>query len=205
MEKLKNIIFDLGGVLINLDFSKTTSAFLDLGFPHFEKMYSQFKVDQLFERLEKGLISDKDFYMVMLSVGHDALKAGHIRDAWNGLLLDFREESLKFLIKLKKDYNLFLLSNTNSIHLEAVNRILKQQTGYASLDFFFINCYYSHLMGLRKPAGEIYDFVLKDAGLKAAETLFIDDTPANIDAAQKKGFKTHLLLPGQKIEDLVYS
>src|SRR6187399_1208240 len=127
MSQCKNIIFDLGGVLINLDFSKTTEAFRELGFPHFENMYSQFKVDQLFEKLETGKISQKEFYTVLLKIGNVRMVAEEIKNAWNSLLLDFREESLAFLKVLKKDYNIFLLSNTNIIHYDAFNAILKKQ------------------------------------------------------------------------------
>lgn len=205
MSRLKNIIFDLGGVLINLDFSKTTNAFRELGFPHFEEMFSQYKVDQLFGKLEKGEIDTKTFYTVMLKVGNDTITKNEIKSAWNSLLLDFRLESLDFLKELKKEYNLYLLSNTNEIHHEAFNIILKNQIGLDSLDSFFTKSYYSHLIGLRKPNNDVFEFVMKDADLLPEETLFIDDTRTNVIAAKKMGFKTHLLLPGEKIENLKYS
>ena len=197
-----NIIFDLGGVLINLDFDKTTNAFRELGFPNFENMFSQFKADQLFEKLEKGQINREDFFTVLQKVGIKGISTGQIEFAWNSMLLDFREESLAFLNELGKSSNLFLLSNTNAIHFDAFNQILKEQTGKDSLEHFFTKTYYSHHLGLRKPNNDIFDFVLKDAGITAAETLFIDDTSSNIETAQKMGFQTHLLLPGERIEKL---
>lgn len=204
MTQTKNIIFDLGGVLLNLDFSKTTNAFRDLGFPHFEEMFSQYKVDQLFEKLEKGEITEAEFYTVMLNVGNNNITEEEIRHAWNSMILDYRTESLNFLRELKKDYRLILLSNTNSIHYEAFHSILKKQLDLDSLNGFFSNCYYSHLVGFRKPNNDVFDFVLNDAGILAEETFFIDDTSNNILAAKKMGFKTHLLLPGEKIETLEY-
>ena len=205
MTHLKNIIFDLGGVLINLDFKKSTDAFRELGFPHFENMFSQFKADQLFEKLEKGLISPEDLYTVLHKVGKEGITTEQLQHAWNSMLLDFRVESLAFLNELKKTYNLFLLSNTNAIHLTAFNGILKEQTGLDSLGNFFNRSYYSHLVGLRKPNNDIFEFVLADAGLNINETLFIDDTQDNIETAAKMGFKTHHLLPGEKIENLAYN
>ncbi len=199
-----NIIFDLGGVLINLDFDKTTNAFRELGFPHFENMFSQFKADQLFEKLEKGQLTREDFFTVLRKVGKEGISNLQIEIAWNSMLLDFREESLGFLSELSKTSNLFLLSNTNAIHFDAFNKILKEQTGKSSLDPFFQKTYYSHLISLRKPNNDIFDFVLKDAGINAEETLFIDDTSTNIEAAGKIGFLTHLLLPGERIEKLNY-
>jgi putative hydrolase of the HAD superfamily len=204
MSPLKNIIFDLGGVLINLDFAKSTNAFKELGFPHFENMFSQFKADQLFEKLELGVIDEAEFYTVLLKVGKAGITTEQVKFAWNSMLLDFREESLVFLKKLKNSYNLYLLSNTNSIHLNAFNSILKEQVGVASLDPFFTKAWYSHFIGLRKPNDDIFEFVLQDAGLHTEETLFIDDTKGNIVTAEKLGFKTHLLLPGEKIENLNY-
>lgn len=205
MSPLKNIIFDLGGVLLDLDFTKPPAAFKDLGFPHFELMYSQFKVDQVFEKLEKGIIDENEFYTIMLKVGKDGTTLEQVKTAWNSMLLGFRKESLAYLKKLNQNFNLFLLSNTNSIHFKAVNNILKEQTGLNSLDSFFTKSYYSHLIRLRKPNDDVYDFVAKDAGINISETLFIDDTEDNIVAAKKMGFKTHHLLPGQKIEELNFS
>ncbi len=205
MGNIKNIIFDLGGVLINIDYDRTTNAFRDLGFPHFEKMYSQFIADQLFEKLEKGKITEEAFYKVMLAVGNRGITATDLKTAWNSMLLDFRKESLAFLKTLKNNHSLFLLSNTNSIHLEAVNVILKTQTGLDSLESLFTKSYYSHLIGFRKPNTDVFDFVLKDADLDPGETFFIDDSANNIETAKKLGFRTHLLLPGEKVEDLNYS
>ena len=204
MSKIKNVIFDLGGVLLNIDFNKTTEAFRKFGFPHFEKMYSQFSVDKLFEKLERGIINPEDFYTVMLKVGNKGLAIEQVKFAWNSLLLNFREESLQFLNQLKKTHNLFLLSNTNAIHFDAFNIILKEQTGFETLDSFFTKTYYSHLIGLRKPDEDIFDFVIENADLAATETLFIDDTAVNINTARKMGFKTHLLVPGEKIERISY-
>ncbi|MEO8417041.1 MAG: HAD family phosphatase [Ginsengibacter sp.] len=205
MGQLKNIIFDLGGVLLDLDFTKPPQAFKDLGFPHFELMYSQFKVDQVFEKLEKGMIDEKEFYRIMLKVAKEGTTIEQVKDAWNSMLLDFRIESLGYLKKLKQNFNLFLLSNTNSVHFEALNIILKEQTGLDSLDTFFAKSYYSHLIGLRKPNNDVFEYVSQDAVINAAETLFIDDTRGNIIAAKKLGFKTHQLLPGEKIEELNFS
>ncbi len=204
MAEIKNIIFDLGGVLINLDFNKPVLSFRELGFPHFENMYSQFKVDQLFEKLETGKITEEEFYIVLKKVGINRLTNDDIKNAWNSMLLDFREKSLDFLKELKKDRRLFLLSNTNIIHYDAFNIILEKQTGLKTLDPLFSKAWYSHLIGMRKPNEDIYNFVLNDAGITAGETLFIDDTNPNIVTAKKMGFKTRLLLPGEKIEDLQY-
>jgi len=205
MASIKNIIFDMGGVLMNLDYNKTTNAFRDLGYHDFEKMYSMLAVNNVFDNLETGKIEEAEFYKVMLEAGNGSANKEQITLAWNAMLLDFRETSLQFLKELGQSYRLFLLSNTNSIHKTAFDANFRNQTGLASLDEFFSKAYYSHQVGLRKPGREIFRFVELDAGISAAETLFIDDLHANIETAMNLGFKTHLLLPGEKIEDLDYS
>lgn len=202
--RLRNIIFDLGGVLINIDYARTKDAFEALGFNKFEAMYSQYTADALFSDLETGKISDSDFYSVLMKQ-EPYLSENDLRNAWNAMLLEFRLGSLSFLEDLRQRYNLYLLSNTNVIHRAAFKTIFREQTGFESLDNFFTRSWYSDLVGLRKPNEDIFEFVLEDADLKANETLFIDDSYNNIETAKKLGFETHLLVPGELIENLEYS
>jgi FMN phosphatase YigB (HAD superfamily) len=202
MAQTKNIIFDLGGVLLDLDFQKTIDAFEELGLQDFGDMFSQFTADALFRKLETGHLSEADFYAAVRKRTIKKITEVEIDHAWNALILDFRTESLALLEKLSAQYKLYLLSNTNSIHLKYFKELLTKQTGKPLLDEYFIKAWYSKEVGLRKPGAEIFEFVLKDEKLIAAETLFIDDTYLNIETAQKLGFKTHLLLPSEKIESL---
>ncbi|RYY64917.1 MAG: HAD family phosphatase [Chitinophagaceae bacterium] len=204
MPELKNIIFDLGGVLLDIDYGKTKSSFEELGFNNFDEMYSQYSADRLFSDLETGSISNQHFLDHLLTANKGNITGPQITSAWNAMLLHFRLSSLEFLEKLAGTYKLYLLSNTNSIHLEAFNQIFIKETGKASLDSYFTKAYYSNRVGLRKPNEDIFEFVLKDAGIEAGETLFIDDSYNNIETAKKMGFKTHLLVPGEKIEQLEY-
>jgi FMN phosphatase YigB (HAD superfamily) len=205
MAQTKNIIFDLGGVLLDLDFQRTIDAFEKLGVEGFENMFSQFKVDELFRKLETGHISEADFYEAVKKRTIQKLTEAEIDDAYNALILHFRTKSLASLEKLSADYKLYLLSNTNSIHLKYFKKLLTAQTGKPLLDAYFIKAWYSNEVGLRKPGAEIFEFVLKDENLVAPETLFIDDTYMNIETAQKLGFKTYLLLPSEKIEFLNFN
>lgn len=202
MQQIKNIIFDLGGVLLNIDYHKTSRAFQQLGFENFDELYSQFKVNELFENLETGKVSDAFFYNEVQKYATQEVAQKDIYMAWNAMLLDFRISSLDFLVSIKDKYRLFLLSNTNIIHLTAFKEILKKETGKTSLDEYFIKSYYSHEIKLRKPYKDIYDFVLQDGNMIAAETLFIDDTSSNIEAAKELGIQTHLLLSGERIENI---
>jgi glucose-1-phosphatase len=204
MAILKNIIFDLGVVLINIDYKKTEKAFINLGFQNFSEMYNQFSANEIFEKLETGNISNADFYAIIMKLSKQPITETQIEDAWNEILLDWRIESVAYLKKLSESYNLYLLSNTNAIHQAAFFKSLKNQTGITDLNSFFTKAYYSHEVHLRKPNTDIFEFVLKDASILAKETLFIDDSYNNIDTAKAMGFKTHLLLPNERIEHLDY-
>lgn len=202
MKEIKNIIVDLGGVLLNIDYHKTADAFKKLGAQQFDELYSQVTANHLFEALETGEISEDNFYQSMHTYCSPHTTTQQMQDAWNAILLDFRQDSLAELERLKEKYNLYLLSNTNSIHLTAFNQKLLEYNGKASLDAYFIKSYYSHTIRMRKPYPATYQWVLADANLIADETLFIDDSINNIKGAQEAGIRTHLLLPGERIEDL---
>ena len=200
MAQTKNIIFDLGGVLLDIDFQKSIDAFTDLGLENFEEMFSQFKADEVFERLERGELNETDFYSAIKKRTKLAITDTEIDNAWNALILHFRTESLEFLEKLAGRYKLYLLSNTNSIHLKFFKELFTKETGKPLLDAYFVKAWYSNEVGLRKPGSKIFEFVLQQENLAAAETVFIDDTLSNIETAHKQGFKTHHLLPTEKIE-----
>ena len=200
MNNIKNIIFDLGNVLTDIDYNKTIEAFEKLGIENFKSRFSPLKMDDLFENLETGKISDADFYDSIKKISSAPLSNSQIENAWNALFLNFRTESLPFLEKMAETHNLYLLSNTNSIHLTKFKEIFTRDTRKPSLDSYFIKTYYSNLIGLRKPDAEAYAFVLQDAKLVAAETLFIDDLVTNIEGAKILGIQTHHLLPGERVE-----
>lgn len=202
MKGIKNIIFDLGGVLLDIDTGKTNDAFEKLGVPDFKNNYSLYKASPLFDNLEKGNVSEPEFFNAIRQLSNLPLQDADIRDAWNALILDFRMDSLQHLDMLKSRYSLYLLSNTNSIHHRAFHQSFNEQAGGKSFDGYFTKAYYSHQVGLRKPDKEIYDLVLSDAGIVAGETIFIDDLLKNIEAAAALGMHTHQLLPGERIEKL---
>jgi putative hydrolase of the HAD superfamily len=205
MPQTKNIIFDLGGVLLDLDFQRSIDAFEKLGLKDFENMFSQFKADELFAKLETGSLSEAEFYEAVKKRTEKTITEVEIDQAWNALILNFRTASLEHLEKLAAGYRLYLLSNTNSIHLTYFKALFTRQTGKPLLDQYFTKAWYSNEVGLRKPGKAIFEFVLQEENMTAAETLFIDDTVTNIETARQLGFKTHLLLPGERIEFLEMS
>ncbi|MEO7120638.1 MAG: HAD family phosphatase [Ginsengibacter sp.] len=202
MQKTKAIIFDLGGVILNIDYNLTRKAFENAGIQNFHDMYSQASADELFSNLETGKISNGNFYKEFNKRAGSNLTPGEIKNAWNELLLTFRENSLKFLDSIRPKYNLYLLSNTNHIHLNAFNKIYYQAERSKTFEEHFDKAYYSCAMGLRKPNGNIYEFVLKENNLNPSETLFVDDSVQNVEAARLSGMQAILLEPGKFIEDL---
>ncbi|PUZ26650.1 putative hydrolase of the HAD superfamily [Chitinophaga costaii] len=197
MQGIRNIIFDLGGVILNIDYQRTVRAFKDLGFDHFEQLYSQFHLSELFDHFETGKISPEQFLEALQQQAPPHITREQLLNAWNAMLLDFPLARLQILQQLRQHYNLYLLSNTNALHYDAFNKILLESRGIPSLDTFFDRAYFSHIIGLRKPYAEAYQFVLDAHALKASETLFIDDTLPNITGAEAVGLRT-LHLPGPK-------
>jgi len=196
MKDIKNIIFDLGGVLLNIDFSITEKAFIELGVNQFSEMFTQYHSNQLFVQLETGKVSPEAFYDAFRSETRTDLSNEAIKNAWNALLLDFREPSLEWLGKIKHKYRIFLFSNTNQIHQEAFIETYQQLTGKEDFDAYFEKAYYSHHLGMRKPDKEPFLHILQEMNLVAEETLFIDDTIKNIETAKALGIKTvHLQWP----------
>jgi glucose-1-phosphatase len=204
MSKLKHIIFDLGAVLYDIDFKKTAEAFKSLGFYDFDNMYSQYHVDEVFEKIEIGAINQETFCDSLIQKNNSAVTSTQIIDAWNAILVGWRKASVEHLQVLAQKYNLYLLSNTNKIHQDAFLASFEKETGLTNFNSFFTKPYYSHEINLRKPNANIFEFVATDANILPKETLFIDDSYPNIDAAKLLGFKTHLLLPNERIEFLDY-
>lgn len=195
MTAVKNIVFDLGGVVMNIDFAKTEAAFAALGFTGFQHYYTQFHASPLFEDFETGKISVDDFTKGIRDHAGINLGDADIVRAWNALLLDFSPAVIRLLQKLKTRYRIFLLSNTNRLHYQAFQEILHAATGMF-LEDIFERTYYSHDISLRKPGEAIYRKVVEENGLIPAETLFIDDTADNLAGAELAGLQTfHLGKP----------
>lgn len=194
--KIKNIIFDWGGVITDLHFDATRKAFLDLGLSIFSETMVHDPNHELFIPFETGKISPDEFRNKIRALSSAPLSDSTIDDAWNAMLGDLPEERWHILEKASKNYRTFILSNTNALHVRYYfNRILKKfgTYGYSHL---FEKIYFSHELGLRKPDEAIFRYVLKDAAIDPAETMFIDDFIENIETARQLGFQTiHLQAP----------
>lgn len=201
---VKHIIFDLGGVLLNIDYHKTTAAFQALGVPNFDALYSQREQIDLFDALETGKIEAATFYDELNQFLQTNFTHEQLATAWNAMLLDWPLRRLQILQQLQNQFDLFLLSNTNSIHEAAFTQSLQQTHGIPSIALYFDKAYFSHRLGLRKPDPKAFQYILDTHGLSPAATLFIDDSVQHIEAAQSLGIQTIHLSNGMTIEKDIF-
>ncbi len=198
---IRNIIFDLGGVILDINIEKTKQAFRDIGFSEIDQLFGLGHAASYFLDHETGALSDEDFInRISTSIGGKQPDA--VINAWNAMLLQFPEERINKLMELGKKYRLFLFSNTNGIHYEAFTSLYSASFGGGRLDDLFEKAYYSHRMKMRKPDKAAFEYILEANRLVAAETLFVDDAKINIEGAAQAGLKTFHITGDTTILDL---
>jgi len=201
LKEVKNIIFDLGGVILNIDYGRTSTAFNRIGVTNFDEIYSQAKQNKIFDNLETGNLSADGFRKHIKEIVPSLLDSD-IDKAWNAMLLDLPESRVELLKKLQKKYRLFLLSNTNKIHIKAFQKIIASSYDPSLFDSLFENQYYSSEIGLRKPNSDCFQFVLDQNELDPEQTLFVDDSIQHIEGAKTLNLNTYHLSPQEDITAL---
>ena len=202
MSEIKNIIFDFGGVLIDIDYHRCVQSFQKLGFTDFHRWYSQLKQNHLFDDLETGRITSQEFRERIRHVSQLTLSDKTIDEAWNSILIGLPPENIELIKRLRSKYRLFLLSNTNSIHERAFTAMIEMEYGKNILPDLFERIYYSHRIGMRKPHPDIFLHVMRENNLLPEETIFIDDSPQHIEGAKKAGLQTIFLEKGKKVTEI---
>ena len=202
VSKIKNIIFDLGRVILNVDEDLTSEAFKKLGIKDFDEIYSKIRQTSLFDKFEKGSITADEFRTELKKHISNFVNNRAVDDAWNAMLLDLPRERIHLLEQLRSKYRLFLLSNTNEIHIKAYSKILKNSYEFENLSHLFEMEYYSFKIGLRKPDIETFQYILEENGLMPKETLFIDDSSLHVDGAKRAGINAYLLKEDETILDI---
>lgn len=183
---IKSIILDLGGVLLNINYNKTVEAFKAIGVPSFEKVFNQFKQNNISDLFETGKVSGDEFYKSVR--GNSDITREQFDIAWNAMLLDFPKIRMEIIKALSKDFNLYLCSNTNAIHYRAFISVVNQYE--EDFERIFDSVYYSHKVGFRKPNANIFKHILKENSLLTEETLFLDDSIQHIEGANAVGINT---------------
>jgi len=200
MKKCKVIIFDLGAVILNINYQNTINEFTKLGVKNAATFYSKKVQTELFNKIETGKISNNEFLKALQKETKNA-KIEQVKMAWNAMLLDLPKERLQLIKKLKDNHTVYLLSNTNSIHIDAFKKELGNKKWLAFCELFD-KMYLSHELGLRKPDIKIFEYILNEQELKAEEIFFIDDSPQHIASAKKLGIYCHHLLDDEDITTL---
>jgi putative hydrolase of the HAD superfamily len=195
---IKNIIFDLGGVLYDIRYENIADTFRSYGLPDFEKLYAQAGQAEEIDLFEEGKITPAQFRDFIRSLSFHKLSDRQIDDAWNAILIDLPEVRIELLQKIRNKYRIFLFSNTNEINCIEFVRFVTEKYGENIFDTHFEKSYYSHLLGIKKPKREAFLKICEEQNLIPAETLFIDDIEQHILGAQQAGLQTYWL----KNEDL---
>jgi putative hydrolase of the HAD superfamily len=197
---IKNLIFDLGGVILDLSVETTLQSFATLSGLDESAVTKQFVTSAGFEQYEKGEIDDDAFRAFVRELFRVDAPDDKLDACWNAMLLGIPVAKLKLLETLKDSYRVYLLSNTNNIHVHYINNTLLTRMQCESLDDYFHKAYYSHKMKKRKPDLDIFQQVIDENHLTPDHTLFLDDNFANVEGAGKLGIKTlHVKNP-----DMIY-
>lgn len=199
---IKNIIFDFGGVVLDIDPQLTIDEFVKLGFTDFDKLSDPDFTDEIIGKFERGILTPEVFRTKLKSFLNIDVTDQQLDDAWNSFLYDIPKERIEILEQVKKNYEIILLSNSNEIHYDLFVRDLQLRFGYREFDDLFHKAYFSFDLHLLKPNPEVYEFVINQHGLIPAETLFLDDKAENIEAAKKLGLKTYQLTKPERIRDI---
>jgi len=204
---IKNIVFDFGGVLLNLDYDRTFSALSEVMGIEMTKDSIPAHIYKIMLGYEKGEINTETFLWNLQKESSKLTPhADKLINAWNAMLLGWNPARFKFLLDLREDYKVYLLSNTNALHLEWVSRDLKKNHAITDFDNqYFDKTFYSHNMRKRKPEQGIYDTVTKALNLDPQHTLFIDDLAENVAAARATGWHSVRHDPKDEIIDTLQS
>ena len=199
LKGIKNIIFDLGGVLLNINPLKTIEAFGELGMEQLVGNKGLTYDHDIFYLMEQGKITPDEFRKGVSKLLPEPATFQEIDAAWTAMLLDFPAVRVELLRNLRKEFKIYLFSNTNAIHVQKFHDDFKQLHGFEVSTLFEMD-FYSNQIGYRKPSEAAYREIIRLSGINPQETLFIDDAHENTEAAQKTGLKSYWLKPNEKVE-----
>ena len=203
LKGIKNIIFDLGGVLLNIDPKKTIEAFGQLGMPQLIGDKGLSYDHDIFYLMEQGQITPDEFRNGVRKLLLRDFTDHQIDDAWTAMLLDFPAIRVELVKNLRKEFNIYLFSNTNAIHVAKYQANFRNQHGF-EVSSLFEKDFHSNEIGFRKPSSGSFQEIIRLSGIDPEESLFIDDSLQNVEAAIASGLKGFWLEPGQKVEEIFH-
>ena len=200
--KIKNIIFDLGGVILDIDESIVYKELEKMGISTSELAQSKEFID-IMSKFDTGIYTAPTFRKKTKTLlGQEKMTDQRFDAIWNAMLLDIPRERIEAIEKVKKHYKIFLMSNSNVIHYDLYVRDLQLRFGYHEFDELFNKSYFSFAEHLEKPDPRFFELILDHEGLLPEETLFIDDTAANIEVAKSLGIKTYHISREELVRNL---
>lgn len=200
--EIKNIIFDLGGVIYDIRYENIADKFREYGLEDFERYYTQAAQSNAIDLFEEGRMSVPEFRSYIRSVSDIPLTDEQIDTAWNAILIGIPKSRWDLLGKLRVKYNTFLFSNTNQLNYDCFMSETEEKYGFNLFEVSFKKAYFSQLMGTRKPKLDGFHTIVAENGLNPDETLFIDDNPLNVEAARKAGLHGYHLSKTKRMEDM---
>ncbi len=203
MKNIKTIIFDMGGVLLDLHMENCLKAFADIGFPEFSKYIDPYAQQGFFLLLEQGKITGEEFCDEIRRLSGKPITNADIIHALEQFAESIPAYKLTMLLELRKKYQVFMLSNCNDITIDYLKKTEFAKQGL-SIDDYFDRLYLSYKMGCTKPDPLIFQKLIADSGIRPEETLFLDDGPKNILTANELGFKTYLVKPQEDFRHLFF-
>ncbi len=205
MTNIQNIIFDLGNVLLDLDYPLAEKRFKALFGDDWNFRDGIAEANELFDAYQRGKIDEPTFFAALRADAPREVTAGQLLEAWNSVLGELPMRRLELLDAYRQRYRLYLLSNTNFTHMRRFDRLLQESHGITLDDFRkrFHGVYLSYELGMRKPDKAIYEYLLKDTGVRPEASLFIDDLEENITAAESVGIRGYRHDPRQEIGDIL--
>jgi putative hydrolase of the HAD superfamily len=189
MSEIKNIVFDFGGVVVDINRTAAIDKFKKTGIANIEELLDPYRQKGIFCKIEDGSMSREDFYAEICRLTGKNIDSKDIDQGWLDFIVPVEQTKLDYIQKLRAKYKVLLLSNTNDI---IMSWALSEEFSPAGkpLDYYFDEMYLSYKLGCMKPDFDIFHKMIELSGINPAETLFIDDSEANITSGKTLGFKT---------------
>lgn len=201
-QNTKNIIFDLGGVILNVDVNKTFNTFFNLVEKPLNIENRRNEIFSLCNKFEMDLLSEFEFREKICKILNITIDDDYFDKIWNSMILDYPPARIQLLKNLTSKYNIALLSNTNRIHHKHFVNLFKTRFDFDFSSLFMYE-FYSHDLKLRKPDEKIFYAVLEKSNFKAEDTFFIDDNFDNVETAKKCGLSAYQIKESESIENLI--
>jgi len=200
MERIKNIVFDFGGVIVNFSREAAVKKFEEIGVANANELLDAYHQKGAFLQVEDGTINAEEFRIILSELAGKELTYEQVKEGWLGFMLDVPQYRLEYLLELRKKYKLYILSNTNP-YVMSWARSNDFTIAGRPLDDYFDKIYTSYELKAVKPGKTIFELMIKDADMLPGETLFIDDGPANIKMAKELGMMTFQPINGEDWRD----